>query len=112
MAFKRSAQRQVVVKRGRRGGGGYAFAAEGADVSADVQPMSGEMAQRMYGLEPEQMRRLLAAAGADIRPGDGVCVGVEAGAAPDYRVTYVAKWMRHTEAHLRWIPPAQRGADG
>ena len=103
--------RPVTVKRPVPGHGGSAFEAQGAAVRADVQPMSGDMALRMYGLEPGDMRRFLADVETDIRPGDGVCVDVGADGAPDFRAVYVAKWTRHTEAHLRFIPPAQRGMD-
>lgn len=109
--LQRARMRSVCVKQPLSGHGGHAFAAEGTALWADVQPMSGDMPQRMYGLEPGQMRRVLCERDAPIRPGDGVCVEVPPESEPDFRVVYAAKWRRHTDVHLRFIPEAERGPD-
>ena len=80
-------------------------------LDADVQPMRGDMPQRMYGLEPSQMRRMLCAAGVGLQAGQGVCVDVSPEADPDFRVVYAAGWLTHTDAHLKYIPEAERGTD-
>lgn len=103
--------RTVTVKMPRPGYGGNAFEATGHTLQAAVQPMSGELSARAYGLEPSQMRRMLCHLPAEIQAGDGVCVEVAAEADPDYRVVYAAAWTRHVDIHLRYIPPPQRGAD-
>ena len=109
--LQRARMRAVCVKQPLPGHGGHAFAAEGTTLLADVQPMSVDMPQRMYGLEPGQMRRVLCERDAPILPGDGVCVEVPPESEPDFRVVYAAKWSRHTDVHLRFIPEAERGAD-
>lgn len=103
--------RNVTVKKPRPGYGGNAFEATGQALQAVVQPMSGDMTAKVYGLEPSQMRRMLCPLPAEIQMGDGVCVDVAADADPDFRVVYAAAWTRHLDIHLRFIPPAQRGAE-
>ncbi len=109
--LSRKRLRCVCVKAPVQGHGGHAFAPVGRTMDADIQPMSGDLSQRMYGLTPSQMRRMICAAGALLCEGDGVCVEVPADAEPDFRVVYTARWGTHTDAHLRFIPEAERGAD-
>lgn len=109
--LQRSRMRKVCVKAPAPGYGGHAFAPSGFLLDADVQPMRGDMPQRMYGLEPSQMRRMLCAAGVGLQAGQGVCVDVSPEADPDFRVVYAAGWLTHTDAHLRFIPEPERGAD-
>lgn len=72
---------------------------------------AGALARQMYGQEPEQMRLMLCGLCANPSAGDGVCVDVPPDADPDFRVVWAARWPGHWEAHLRWIPPPERGAD-
>lgn len=109
--LNRSRMRMVCVKAPVAGYGSYAFEREGRKLLASVQPMSGDMAQRMYGAEPSQMRRLLCEPGAELREGEGVCVDVPPDAEPDFRVVYAALWRNHVDAHLRLIPVQERGRD-
>ena len=109
--LQRSRMRMVCVKAPLKGYGGYAFEREGRKLLASVQPMSGDIAQRMYGAESSQMRRLLCASGAKLREGDGVCVDVPPDAEPDFRVVYAPPWRKHVDAHLRLIPEQERGRD-
>ena len=111
MMLCRRWQREVVLRAPDGGRGGNAFLPEGRAVAACVQPLRGALARRMYGQEPEQMRLMLCGLCAHPSAGDGVCVDVAPDADPDFRVVWAARWPGHWEAHLRWIPPLERGAD-
>lgn len=102
-------QRMVTIRAPMRGGGGYAFAREGREVPASIQPLRGDLAQREYGAQPAELRLMLCGLCGEPAVGDGVCVDVPGGASPDFRVVYAARWPGHWEAHLRLIPPAERG---
>ena len=99
MMLCRRWQREVIIRAPDAGRGGNAFLPEGRAVAACVQPLRGALAQQMYGLC------------ANPSAGDGVCVDVPPDADPDFRVVWAARWPGHWEAHLRWIPPLERGAD-
>ena len=90
---------------------GNAFESEGDIIRANIQPMSGTAAAQAYGLQPSQMRLLLALPDCDIAEDDGLCVQVDADAEPDFRVIYVERWRRNVRAYLRLIPEAERGGD-
>ena len=107
-----SRQRDYPRKKPLPGIPGNAFAAEGDTIRATVQPMGGTATPQMYGLNPSQMRLLLAGPECDIREDDGLCVDVGADADPDFRVLYVERWPRSMRAHLKHIPEGERGADG
>lgn len=109
--FYRGIQRALTVKQPMPGHGGYAFEPDGEEVQAAVLPVSGTMTAQAYGFKPDEMRRLISAPDAPIERGQGVCVEVAPEADPDYIVLYAARWPRHTEAHLRYIPEGERGAD-
>lgn len=111
MMLCRRWQREVIIRAPDAGRGGNAFLPEGRAVTACVQPLRGALAQQMYGQEPEQMRLMLCGLCAGLSAGDGVCVDVPPDADPDFRVVWAARWPGHWEAHLRWIPPLERGAD-
>ena len=96
-------QREVILRAPDAGRGGNAFLPEGRAVAACVQPLRGALAR--------QMRLMLCGRCADLSAGDGVCVDVPPDADPDFRVVWAARWPGHWEAHLRWIPPPERGAD-
>ncbi len=88
---------------------GNAFAVEGVTLLAQVQPMSGSTATEQYGLLPSQMRLLLCDPQTVLRMGQGVCVDVPGDQDPDFLLVYVEAWGRHQRAHLRYIPPEERG---
>lgn len=111
MMLCRRWQREVVIRPPDLGRGGNAFLPEGRAVAACVQPLRGALARQMYGQEPEQMRLMLCGLCASPAAGDGVCVDVAPDADPDFRVVWAARWPGHWEAHLSWIPPAERGPD-
>lgn len=111
MMLCRRWQREVVLRAPDGGRGGNAFLPEGRAVAACVQPLRGALARQMYGQEPEQMRLMLCGLCASPAAGDGVCVDVAPDADPDFRVVWAARWPGHWEAHLSWIPPAERGPD-
>lgn len=111
MMLCRRWQREVIIRAPDAGRGGNAFLPEGRAVAACVQPLRGALARQIYGQEPEQMRLMLCGLCADLSAGDGVCVDVPPDADPDFRVVWAARWPGHWEAHLRWIPPPERGAD-
>lgn len=107
----RAWQREVFIYPPAPGRGGNAFSPQGRRTAACVQPLRGELSQRLYGLEAEHMRLMLCGLCGEPRAGDGVCVEAAQGEPPDFRVVYAARWPGHWEAHLRRIPEAERGAD-
>lgn len=110
MRLRERDKQEITVKAPRPGYGGNAFEAAGEALKAVVRPLNGTVSAQQYGLLPSEMRLLLLESGAAIERGMGVCVDAGEGDDPDYRVEYVAQWPQHAEAHLRYIPPGQRGA--
>ena len=92
----RAWQREVFIYPPAPGRGGNAFSPQGRRTAACVQPLRGELTQRLYGLEAEHMRLMLCGLRGEPRA---------------FRVVYAARWPGHWEAHLRRIPEAERGAD-
>ena len=91
---------------------GNAYAEVYDTITASIQPMSGTATAQAYGLQPSQMRLLLALPDCDLENGDGLCVEVPATENPDFRVIHPPeRWARHVRVHLQWIPDDQRGAD-
>lgn len=111
MALSRATQQEYTIKEALKGVPGNAFAADGFGLYATIQPMSGTAAAQMYGLKPAQMRLMLFEGSDKVTMNQGVCVEVESGADPDFRIVYVEKWARHCLAHLKHIPIGERGED-
>lgn len=111
MALQRSRQQTYTIRPPTKGVQGNAFGAEGYELTATIQPMSGTAAAQMYGLQPSQMRLMLFAPDDRVRKDHGVCVDVTPDADPDYRIIYVEQWLKHGRAHLKYIPEGERGAD-
>ena len=107
----RAWQQEVFIYPPAPGRGGNAFSPQGRRTAACVQPLRGELSQRLYGLEAEHWRLLRGGVGGVRRAGEGVGGAAAQGEPPDFRVVYAARWPGHWEAHLRRIPEAERGAD-
>lgn len=69
-------------------------------IRACVQPVTSAVAAQLYGQQATGMLRALYAGIAEIRLGDGVCVGVPGDAPPDYRVAGIAQWDGHRQIDL------------
>lgn len=71
-----------------------------ASTRADLQPYSGGLAQKQYGLDTECQKRMYCAVCHDISEGEGVSIDSQ-DTEPEYLVTYVEQWDTYTMALLK-----------
>lgn len=97
--YKKYILKEKVVNKSRMGSIAEKFAENGREVLIDVQPVTSTIMLEKYGIKANEMK-VGYTEDMDIKEGDGLCIEVDGECEPDYRITGVMKWSRHSVIEL------------
>ena len=87
------------------------FDRSGKSIVVTLQPLAGENNVTLYGVAVKDMLLLITKEPTRfLKVGCGVRVNAGVDEPPDYSVEYSVTFMKHTLAHIRFVPEAKRGS--
>lgn len=95
--------KRKTIETDNEGGKYSSYAADGVPIKAEIWPAGGKLQAEMYGQRLNYMLNMLYAGKEVITEGDGLCVHVDAGTKPDYKVISIKIYSQHQFLELEKI---------